>query len=218
MGYANLNRKRSILAFSNYELMKAPRTRTVGAIVLLVGLVAVTLDLAARAGSFLVIDAPVRSDVILVLAGETEQRPKRALELLGQHYGKRVILDVPANVTIYEFTQIQLAQRYIQDLPQPELIGICPIEGLSTKAESGDAEKCLQREGAKNVLIVTSDFHTRRALDIFRHELPGYRFSIAAAHNAEGFGTKWWTHRQWAKTFFDEWIRLLWWNTIDRWR
>jgi len=218
MGYANLNRKRSILAPSNYELMKTPRIHRAGAIVLLVGLVAVTLELAARAGSFLVIDAPVRSDVILVLAGETEQRPKRALELLGQHYGKRIILDVPANVTIYEFTQIQIAQRYVKDLPLPELVSICPIEGLSTKDESKDAEKCLQREGAKSVLIVTSDFHTRRALDIYRHELPDYRFSIAAAHNAEGFGTKWWTHRQWAKTFFDEWIRLLWWNAIDRWR
>jgi len=198
--------------------MNAPRISRLGAIVLLVSFVAAALALAAKAGSFLVIDAPVRSDVILVLAGETEQRPKRALELLAQHYGKGVILDVPANVTIYELTQIQLAQRYIQDLPQPELVSICPIEGLSTKDESKDAERCLQSQNAKSVLIVTSDFHTRRALDIYRHELPGYRFSIAAAHNVEGFGTKWWSHRQWAKTFFDEWIRLLWWNAIDRWR
>lgn len=163
-------------------------------------------------------DQPLPSDVILVLAGETEQRPQRALELLAQHYGRRIVLDVPTDATIYEFTQIQLAQRYIQDLPQSQSVSICPIDGLSTKDESTDAAKCLQREGAKSVLIVTSDFHTRRALDIFRHELPQYRFSIAAAHSEEGFATKWWTHRQWAKTFFDEWVRFLWWNAIDRWR
>jgi hypothetical protein len=168
----------------------------------------------------LVIDHPFPSDVIVVLAGETDFRPHRALDLLNKHFASRIILDVPTNATIFEFTEIQLAQKYVQDLPHPELISICPIDGLSTKEESKDVAKCLQREGARteSVLIVTSDFHTRRALATFRRELPGYRFSVAAAYSPEGFGTKWWNHRQWAKTFFDEWIRLLWWNVVDRWR
>jgi DUF218 domain len=178
----------------------------------------VLIILAAKAGSFLVVDQPLPSDVILVLAGETDSRPQLALELLSKHFGKRIILDVPAKATIFRFTELQLAQKYIQDLPQPDLVSICPIEGLSTKEESKDAGKCLQRKGAQTVLIVTSDFHTHRALAIFRHELPSYRFSVAAARSEEGFGAKWWTHRQWAKTFFDEWLRLVWWSAIERWR
>ena len=43
-----------------------------------------SVGLAAKAGSFLVVDAPHRSDAILVLAGETDRRPLRALELLSQ--------------------------------------------------------------------------------------------------------------------------------------
>ncbi len=81
-------------------------------------LAGLSVGLAAKAGSFLVVDAPRPSDVILVLAGETDRRPERALELLAQGYGRRVVLDVPTNAKIYEFTQIQLAQKYIQDLPQ----------------------------------------------------------------------------------------------------
>ncbi|MFZ0294695.1 MAG: ElyC/SanA/YdcF family protein, partial [Candidatus Sulfotelmatobacter sp.] len=84
--------------------------------------------------------------------------------------------------------------------------------------EAKEAEKCLQREDAKSVLIVTSDFHTRRALEIFRREFPEREFSVAAARNDEGFGTRWWTHRQWAKTFVDEWLRLIWWKVVDQWR
>jgi hypothetical protein len=42
---------------------------------------------------------------------------------------------------------------------------------LSTKAETRDVEGCLARENGGRVLIVTSDFHTRRALSIFRREL-----------------------------------------------
>lgn len=181
-------------------------------------LAGLSVGLATMAGNFLVIDAPRHSDVILVLAGETDRRPQRALELLAQGYGRRIVLDVPTNAKLYEFTQIDLAQKYIDNLPQAASINVCPIDGLSTKDESKDAEKCLQREGANSVLIVTSDFHTRRALNVFRREIPGYEFSVAAAHNDEGFGSRWWTHRQWAKTFVDEWLRLLWWKAIDQWR
>jgi predicted protein tyrosine phosphatase len=184
-------------------------------LVLLGGLCA---GLAAKAGTFLVADAPVPSDVILVLAGETNRRSERALELLAQGYGRRVVLDVPANGKMYEFTQIQLAQKYIQDLPQSALLSICPIYGLSTRDESKDAEKCLARDGVKSVLLVTSDFHTRRALSIFRREAPGHEYSIAAARDAEQFGARWWTHRQWAKTLADEWLRLIWWKMVDEWR
>jgi DUF218 domain len=181
------------------------------------------IGLALRAGDFLVVDVPLHSDVILVLAGETDRRPQRALELLAKGYSRRVLLDVPTNAKIYEFTQIQLAQQYIQhlripDLPQPAPITICPIDGLSTKDESKDVEKCLASEGGKRVLIVTSDFHTRRALSIFRREVPGHDYSVAAARDEAQFGAKWWTHRQWAKTLLDEWLKLVWWKTIDQWR
>ena len=179
---------------------------------------ALAAGLAAKAGSFLIVDAPRPSDVILVLAGETDRRPKRALQLLVQGYGRRVVLDVPSNAKLYEFTQIQLAQRYIQDLPQGAAVSVCPIDGLSTRDESKDAEKCLARDGGRSVLIVTSDFHTRRALDIFQREVPGHEYSIAAARDAEQFGARWWTHRQWAKTLVGEWLRLIWWETVDRWR
>jgi hypothetical protein len=177
-----------------------------------------SMTLAAKAGGFLLLDAPRPSDVILVLAGETERRPERALELLAQGYGKRVVLDVPANTKIYEFSEIQLAQKYIQDLPRAASVSICPIDGLSTKDESKDAEKCLAREGDKSVLLVTSDFHTRRALSIFRREVPGHEYSVAAARDDSQFGVRWWAHRQWAKTLVDEWLRLIWWKMVDQWR
>lgn len=202
----------------SWELMKRPCASKSGWFAAFVLLAALSVGLAAKAGDFLIVDAPRPSDVILVLAGETDNRPRRALELLGRGDGQRIVLDVPTNAKLYEFTQIELAQKYIEDLPQAASISICPIDGLSTKDESKDAEKCLRRQGAKSVLIVTSDFHTRRALEVFRREIPEYKYSAAAARNGEAFGSRWWTHRQWAKTFVDEWLRLIWWKAIDQWR
>jgi len=165
------------------------------------------LAFVANAGRLLVVDAPQAADVIVVLAGETDHRPARALQLLDQGYGRRVLIDVPATARIYEFTQVQLAEKYIQDLPQAASVGICPITGLSTRDESHDVEKCLAGEEGNRVLIVTSDFHTRRSLSIFCHEVRGKTFSVAAARDDTQFGTRWWTHRQWAKTCVNEWLR-----------
>ncbi len=181
------------------------------------GLAVLLVFWAARAGTFLVVDAPRPSDVIVVLAGETDRRPARALELLEQGNANRVPIDGPTDARIYTFTQLELAQKYVQGLPQAAAVSVCPIDGLSTKDETRDVGKCLARVNSRTVLIVTSDFHTRRAGSIFRSKLPGRTFSVAASHDSAQFGTRWWTHRQWAKTLVDEWLRLLWWNVVERW-
>jgi hypothetical protein len=179
--------------------------------------VALSVGVAAGAGKYLVVDAPGPSDVIVVLAGETDHRPERALQLLAQGFGRRIVLDVPANSKIYEFTQVQLAEKYVQDLPNAAVVSLCPIHGLSTRDEAKDVKSCLS-PGDERVLIVTSDYHSRRALSIFQREIPGRSYAVASSRDEEKFGARWWTHRQWAKTFIDEWLRLIWWKSVDQWR
>jgi uncharacterized SAM-binding protein YcdF (DUF218 family) len=180
-------------------------------------LVLIAVWLVGNSAALLVVDGPEKSDVILVLAGETEQRPARALELLQQGYASRVVIDVPADPKVYGSTYAQLAQKWAADQPQAANLSICPIHGLSTKAESFEAAECLHKFGPRSVLLVTSDFHTRRALSIFRTEDPEWRFSAAAAYDDTQFGRQWWKRRQWAKTNVDEWLRMFWWEAVDRW-
>jgi len=183
-------------------------------ILLLVGVVL----LAVGAGRILVINAPQRSDLIVVLAGETDRRPALALDLLYQGYAPRILLDVPASARIYDSTLTQIAADYVRKLPVATQIALCPIAGLSTRDESHDVATCLNDEhGVTSILLITSDYHTRRALSIFHHEIRGRYFSVAAAHDDSQFGIRWWTHRQWAKICLDEWLRLIWWNAVERW-
>jgi len=174
--------------------------------------------LAANADRLLVVNDPKPSDVILVLAGETDLRPARAIELLDRGYGRRVVIDVPAEAKTWGFRESELAQQYVDHLPEATSVRICPIHGLSTHDEARDAEKCLASESGDRILIVTSDFHTRRALATFRRALPDKSFSVAAAFDETQFGTQWWKHRQWAKTFLDEAMKWVWWSAVDRWR
>jgi len=184
----------------------------------LIVLIALALFLFSTSGHFLIINRPQHADTIVVLAGETDRRPALGLQLLQQGYAPRMVLDVPANAKIYDETMLQISQQYVRELPQAQSVIICPIYGLSTKAESQDVSQCLRTLGIHSILVVTSDYHTRRALSTFRHELPGMQISVAAATDPQQFGGAWWQHRQWAKLNFDEWLRLVWWQMVDRWR
>jgi len=181
-------------------------------------LTVLVLAFLAVSGRFLVLDQARESDVILVLAGETDHRPARALELLNQGYAPRLILDVEAQSKMYQWSEADLAQKYAEGLGRAQSITICRIDGLSTKEEAISAARCLRQVGGKNILLVTSDYHTRRALSIFKREVPDRNFSVAAAFDAREFGVKWWQQREWAKVNFYEWLRLLWWELVDRWR
>jgi hypothetical protein len=174
--------------------------------------------LASQAARFLVVDEPEKSDAIVVLAGETNVRPSRALELLRQGVAPRVFMNAETRDLIYDQRLVDIAQRYVNGLGEENRVSVCPIVGFSTKAEADDVSRCLQSLGAHRVLIVTSDYHTRRALMIFRHRLPQYQFNAAAARNPAQFGGAWWTNREWAKVTFDEWLKMLWWEAVDRWR
>jgi len=184
---------------------------------LLIIVLLIFLALASQSSRFLVVDEPEKSDAIVVLAGETNVRPARALELLRQGVAPHVFLNVHDDL-IYDQQLTEIAQRYVNGLGEANRISVCPIISFSTFAEVNDVSRCMQSVGAHRVLIVTSEFHTRRALIIFRHRLPQYQFSAAAARNPAQFGAAWWTNREWAKTTFDEWLKIIWFEAVDRWR
>jgi hypothetical protein len=181
-------------------------------------LVLIVAALARRAAHFLVVDAPEKSDAIVALAGETSLRPARAVELLRQGVAPRVFLDAETREVVYGQRLTDIAQKYVSSLPEANRVSVCPIIGFSTFAEADDVSHCLESVSAHRVLIVTSEFHTRRALMIFRHRLPQYQFSVAAARDPASFGDAWWTRREWAKTTLDEWMKTLWFEAVDRWR
>jgi uncharacterized SAM-binding protein YcdF (DUF218 family) len=188
--------------------------RTVASL-LLIGLV---VWFVTRSGQYLVVDQPQHADAILVLAGETDRRPARALALQAQGYSPVIIVDVPDGARIYDRTQLEIARDWVNSLPQKNSMRLCATHGLSTKDESLEAGSCLDQAAARSVLLVTSDFHTRRAFSIFRKEFPARTFSVAAAADPTQFGLRWWQHRQWAKVNLDEWLRLFWWWVVDQWR
>lgn len=172
-----------------------------------------------QSAGFLVIDRPERSDVIVAVAGDdNDVRLHRALELYQAGYARKVLIDTIDGTLMYGRTTTELAADYVARLPEPlrDQVSVCPVDQDATITESVGVGRCLQQLGhPSRVLIVTSDYHTRRALSVFRHGLPHYHWSVAAAQDPRNFGRRWWTKRQWAKTNLLEWQKLLWWWLVD---
>lgn len=183
-------------------------------------IVAAVVLFAANAGRILVVRDVRKADAILVLQGEADRRPALALELLRQGYAPRVLLDASDAGGMYRWTYAEIAEQYIHTLP-PEIarsVSVCAMPALSTFEEATEARRCLEGVGAHSVLLVTSEYHTRRARSIFVHGFPGWSIAVAGAVEPDQFGVDWWRHRQWAKVTSGEWTSLLWWECVDRWR
>ena len=73
------------------------------------------------------------------------------------------------------------------------------------------AEK-LQSMGVKRVLVVTSNYHTRRAGKIFHRAMPGLTVLMVAAPDENFKPNGWWRNREARKTFVLEWEK-----TISEW-
>src|ERR1700689_5439232 len=142
---------------------------------------ALVFFLLSRAGSFLVVDDPQHSDVLVVLEGSGDTPGYfRALHLRRQRYAGKVLLNANVKAEIFGKTEAELAREYLDRIGQQDT-EICPTAGGSVFAEAADVQRCLQHMGASSAILVTSDFGTRRALSIFQKRLPQYRWSVAAA-------------------------------------
>jgi len=161
-------------------------------------------------GNFLIkTDEPAKCDCMFVLAGDSHgQRILRAAELFRAGLAPKVFISGPEGN--YGFTEDELAIPFARkngavDVP---FVG-WPNKGKSTISEGRQVLDRLKAAGCRSVLVVTSDFHTRRAGSILRRVWPGIDVKVAAAPTVDYDVNTWWTDRQYQKTFFFEWAKTV---------
>jgi uncharacterized SAM-binding protein YcdF (DUF218 family) len=165
-------------------------------------------------GEFLVVsDAPQNADIAVVLAGDGfGRRILKAAELVRQGYVPRVLVDGPRGM--YGFDEASLAIRFAVDQGAPREIFIpLVMRARSTMAEARAVDEELRKRNAHTVLIVTSNYHTRRARAVFRrYGSRDIRYFIIAAPDEDFSPENWWTTRDAQKVVFFEYAKLIdWW-------
>jgi uncharacterized SAM-binding protein YcdF (DUF218 family) len=213
---------------SDVELRAAPGTgspqkwrrwlKSLGWVLVACVFLGAVLYLLSRAGSFLVIHDPQPSDAMVVLEGGAgSSRFEQALRLKRAGYSPRILVDADVTRNFYGKSEADMVLDFLRR-SRIEGVEVCPTVADSTFSEAADVKRCLKGIGATSAIIVTSDFHTRRALSIFRKRLPQYEWSTAASSWPGHAAEQYWKHRWWAKSVLDEWEKYLWWQAVDRWR
>lgn len=119
--------------------------------------------------SFLKVESANRSAAVLVvLGGEPTIRVKRAAELFREHYAPRVIVSGHGDC---ESNKAELVQAGV-----PEGAVQLECDSLTTRENALNSIKLLRAQGAKRVILVTSWYHSRRALKTFQKFAPEITF------------------------------------------
>jgi uncharacterized SAM-binding protein YcdF (DUF218 family) len=152
---------------------------------------------------------PFHADLIVVLGGDDRgYRILKAAELVKQGFASKVLVSAP--YCCYGHVESDLAIPFAVRHGYPEDWFIpFPIQGTSTATEAQEVLRELDRRRVGRFLVVTSNYHTRRAGRIYRKLVPADRFRMIAAPAWKFTPDSWWTEREGEKLLFLEWSKTV---------
>jgi uncharacterized SAM-binding protein YcdF (DUF218 family) len=176
-------------------------------VLLLAGIYLARHPLLRFAGESLVVEDPLeRSDAIIVLSDDNfyADRATRATELFRQGLAPVVVASgvrLRPYAGIAEFMSHDLVERGV---PKESIITF-PQDADNTRDEAEALKKLLAAKKWKSVIVVTSNYHTRRARYICGKIFGGgITVRMAAARDADFDPAHWYEHRKSVKRFFHE--------------
>jgi uncharacterized SAM-binding protein YcdF (DUF218 family) len=164
------------------------------------------------AGNFWVVnDAPGPADAILILGDDDFQadRAARAAELYRARWAPRVVASgrfLRPYMTIPELMRRDLMERGVP----AEAIVAYPNQVENTREEALALRRLAVERGWRHVIVVTSNYHTRRTRFIFYRVWPqGFEFQTIAARDANYDADSWWRSRLAQKLFLHECVGIV---------
>lgn len=161
---------------------------------------------------------PEKSSAIVVMSGDDTagSRVKKGVELFKKGYAPLLILSGSKIGWNTYATEIMKKQARLENIPKERIITL-KSEADSTISEAYQILRFCRRRKLKKILIVTSDFHTRRTAFTFRHLLDSKDIEIlvVGTKNIKFDPSQWWKKRLYAKTFFLELCKLIWYCTAE---
>lgn len=151
---------------------------------------------------------PKRAEVAVVLAGDGwGNRVLRAGELLREGLVPKLLVSGPPGM--YGFFESDLAVKFgvERGLPAGALEAL-HLECHSTQEEAHVIVEELKRRGIRRIMVVTSDYHTRRAGRIWRYIAPWMEIQMIAAPDRYFRKDAWWRDREGAKQVINEWAKF----------
>lgn len=151
--------------------------------------------------------SPRPADLILVLGGDFfGPRVVKGAQLGRLGYAPLVLMSSPPYAGRPEG---ELAIDFLvkKGYPRQEF-AVFAHNANSTIAEAVAVRAELARRHAKNVILVTSAFHSRRAAIVFALFCPNVHFISVPAPDAHYNAESWWKKEDSRQIFFSEWVKI----------
>jgi uncharacterized SAM-binding protein YcdF (DUF218 family) len=121
------------------------------------------------AGELLIIRRPLQPDAIIALGSHEWERLPVAAKLAREYPSSLVILTTPDKITPYNCDDCPNRVARMRRMGVDERrIRVVQLTAHGTFGEAAACSRLIHSEGVHNVLLVTSPYHTRRALAVFR--------------------------------------------------
>jgi uncharacterized SAM-binding protein YcdF (DUF218 family) len=165
--------------------------------------------MAALGGYLVRAEPPAHADMIVVLAGDfSGNRILTAGDLVRQGFAPKALVSGPSGA--YGLHESDLAIQFAVRHGYPESCFIAfPNDSRSTKSEADDVLAVLAKYHVHSVDIVTSNYHTRRAGNIWRAKASSLTIHMIASPDTFFTPGNWWRDRDARKTFLLEWMKTV---------
>ena len=152
---------------------------------------------------------PAPADIVVVLAGDfSGNRILTAADLVRRGFAPKALISGTSGE--YGVHESDLAIPFAMKHGYPESYFVAlPNDGRSTKEEAVHVLAALSKLHLRRIDIVTSDYHTRRAGNIYRSQAPDLEIHMVAAPDLYFTSDGWWKNREGRKTFFLEWLKTI---------
>jgi uncharacterized SAM-binding protein YcdF (DUF218 family) len=149
------------------------------------------------AGSALVVSAPVpRPDAIISLASHEWERLPATAAVAVANPSALVLLTLPEQVTDFNCHDCSRRGDRLRQLGVPsERVRILALTGPGTHGEAEAALEFVRAEQLRRLVVVTTPYHTRRALAVFRTVFEGSGVAIGilpASASSPAMPQRWW--------------------------
>jgi uncharacterized SAM-binding protein YcdF (DUF218 family) len=180
--------------------------------VLFTGLYLVRHPIFRFAAETWIIEDPLdKADALIVLSDDNfyADRATRAAELFREGMAPLVVAsgrNLRPNAGIAELMQHDLVERGV---PKDKILRF-PHDGDSTREEAEALAKLAKTKKWRRVIVVTSNYHTRRARYIFRRVFPqDLETRVASARDGDFDPERWWEKRKATKELMQEFAGMV---------
>lgn len=167
------------------------------------------IQILTAAGAFLVRDqAPRKSDIVVVLAGDQYgNRVLKAAELVRAGWAPYVLVS-GTPVLLSNEAGLNIAFAVAKGYPT-QYFRAFERDTDSTRDETALIAAELKRQSIHSVLLVTNNYHTRRAGALMRKAAPFLTVVTVAAPDRYFTPDGWWKTRGGQRIFLYEWLKTL---------